>query len=94
LSSDETNVDLDSLHLDGRFVKLVSGGANPMRREGGEFVKRFREVMLFRDPPDHSRLRGLVARAFTPRRVELLEGRIGELADEMLDRAAKAGGST
>jgi cytochrome P450 len=43
------------------------------------------------DPPDHSRLRRLVAQAFTPRRVEGLRGRIQQVADELLD-AVEANG--
>jgi cytochrome P450 len=45
------------------------------------------------DPPRHGRLRGLVARGFTPRRVADLEPRIRELSRAHLD-AALAGGRT
>lgn len=41
--------------------------------------------MLGSDPPRHTRLRGLVSQAFTPRMVELLEPRIREIAGELLD---------
>ncbi|RAG86609.1 cytochrome P450 [Streptacidiphilus pinicola] len=41
--------------------------------------------MLMADPPDHARLRGPVARAFTPRRVESLRPRVQELADALVD---------
>ncbi|MBX5450932.1 cytochrome P450 [Thermogemmatispora sp.] len=41
--------------------------------------------MLFLDPPDHSRIRGLVARAFTPRMVESLRPRVQRLVNELLD---------
>jgi len=47
--------------------------------------------MLFRDPPDHTRLRALVSKAFTPRVIERLRLRIQEIADELLDRARDAG---
>lgn len=46
---------------------------------------------LFRDPPDHTRLRRLVSKAFTARVVQRLEPRIAELVDGALDRAAEAG---
>jgi cytochrome P450 len=45
-------------------------------------------VMLFRDPPDHTRLRGLVGRAFTPRMVEALRPRVAALVDELLEPLA------
>jgi cytochrome P450 len=41
--------------------------------------------MLFLDPPQHSRVRGLASAAFTPRRVEKLRGRIQEITDGLLD---------
>ncbi len=48
-------------------------------------------VMLFMDPPDHTRLRGLVSKAFTPKMVERLRARVREIVDERLD-AVEAGG--
>ena len=41
--------------------------------------------MLSSDPPDHTRLRRLVAREFTARRVEQLAPRVQEITDELLD---------
>jgi len=43
------------------------------------------------DPPDHTRLRGLVAKAFTPRVVESLRIRTQEVVDELLDVALEEG---
>jgi unspecific monooxygenase len=44
---------------------------------------------LMLDPPDHTRLRRLVSRAFTPRLIERLRPRIAQVVDELL---ANAGG--
>jgi cytochrome P450 len=47
--------------------------------------------MLDRDPPDHTRLRRLVTKAFTPRAVRELRPRITALVDGMLDEVTRAG---
>src|SRR5258708_25912987 len=47
--------------------------------------------MLFWAPPDHTRLRGLVAKAFTPRVVDAMRPRIQQVAGELLD-AVQANG--
>lgn len=41
-------------------------------------------TMLTSDPPDHTRLRGLVNQAFTPRMLERLRPHIQEIADELI----------
>lgn len=46
------------------------------------------DTMLAHDPPDHGRLRGLVAGAFAPAAIRALEGRIGTLVDELIDGLA------
>ena len=47
--------------------------------------------MLDRDPPDHTRLRKLVSKAFTPRAIQALRPRITDLVDGMLDDMAAQG---
>jgi cytochrome P450 len=47
--------------------------------------------MLQQDPPDHTRLRGLVVKAFTARRVEDMRPRIQAIVDDTLDRVEKLG---
>lgn len=46
---------------------------------------------LFLDPPDHTRLRRLVSKAFSPKVVRSLEAGIIELVDGLLDKVAAAG---
>lgn len=47
--------------------------------------------MVFSDPPRHTRLRGLVARAFHPQAVNALRGAIDQTVDELLDAARRRG---
>ena len=51
----------------------------------GDQVPTADKSMLDRDPPDHTRLRRLVSKAFTPRAIEALRPRITRLVDSMLD---------
>ena len=48
-------------------------------------------VMLFMDPPDHTRLRSLVSKAFTPKMVERLRARVQQIVDERLDAVEARG---
>jgi hypothetical protein len=53
--------------------------------------RNFALTMLQQDPPDHTRLRGLVVKAFTARRVEDMRPRIQAIVDENLDRIIPQG---
>jgi cytochrome P450 len=46
--------------------------------------------MLGSDPPEHTRLRSLVSKAFTPRIVQRLEPRMRQIADELVREALEA----
>lgn len=48
-------------------------------------------VLLFMDGEEHTRLRKLVNRAFTPRAVERLRSRVAEIADQLLDELVERG---
>jgi cytochrome P450 len=66
------------------------------RRYGPKIMEEpvFRSMshwMLQQDPPDHTRLRGLVVKAFTARRVEDMRPRIQAIVDETLGRIAPTG---
>lgn len=51
----------------------------------------FESWMLFLDPPDHTRLRGLVNKAFTPRRVEAMRPHIQQIVDGLLNQVQANG---
>ncbi|MEU8889493.1 cytochrome P450 [Streptomyces sp. NPDC048442] len=57
----------------------------------GERSANLMTHLLNIDPPDHTRLRRLVSKAFTPRRVAEFAPRVQELADELLDQFAAKG---
>jgi cytochrome P450 len=54
-------------------------------------VDAMRWSMLTRDPPDHTRLRRLVNKAFTPRRMDALRPRIADITAGLLDAMEDAG---
>lgn len=64
---------------DGQFSKDVA------KAMGQEQTSVFSTNMLFSDPPDHKRLRGLVQKGFTPQRIADMRGHIQEIADNLLD---------
>jgi cytochrome P450 len=70
------------------------GNANTFEYESGAFervVENLSRMMLFKNPPDHTRLRGLVSKAFTARAVDGLRGRVREIVDELLSAVRESG---
>ena len=80
LSVEDDNLAADSMLRQMR-AELFEGAAAP----------RAALSMLDRDPPDHTRLRRLVSKAFTPRAIQALRPKITELVDGMLDAMAERG---
>ncbi|PTL81053.1 cytochrome P450 [Vitiosangium sp. GDMCC 1.1324] len=70
------------------FSSVLTGINGLMSKELGEDVLRYfrpENNLIASDPPLHTRLRTLVSRAFTPRRIAELEPRIRELSRELID---------
>jgi len=61
------------------------------RRERAPTYRILGEWMVFRDPPDHTRLRKLVSRAFTPRAISEWRPRIIEVTDSLIADVAPRG---
>jgi cytochrome P450 len=70
-------------------------GANPraeLREQVlGDRAERGTRSMLNIDPPDHTRIRGIVQKVFTPRAIEQLAPRVQELVDASLDAVVARG---
>lgn len=80
--------DVEAIVRDHRFghPDSADGGEATVARPGGDDLQSF----LVMNPPDHTRLRGLVNKAFTPRLIGRLEPRIRELAGGLLKEAVSA----
>ena len=50
-----------------------------------------RQLLLFKDPPEHTKYRKILQTAFVPRSVARLEGRVREIVTEVLDAVIEAG---
>jgi cytochrome P450 len=68
-----------------------SGREAMFEAAGVERRNRGSRAILNLDPPDHTRIRRLVSKAFTPRRVETLVPHVQTLVDAMLDKAEARG---
>src|SRR3546814_13482262 len=77
----------------GRGTALRAAGGAPLGFAGFDvdpevrkaFFERAGNNMLFADPPDHTRLRRLVSRAFTPKRIESLRLAVEAMVHRHLD---------
>lgn len=89
------HADVSALLRDARLsVADRNLAAGPMRDQFEKLVSDAPVklvTMMDSDPPDHTRLRSLVGKVFTPRSIAALEPMVTELVDESLDRIADAG---
>ncbi|WP_420866408.1 cytochrome P450 family protein [Carbonactinospora thermoautotrophica] len=84
--------DVKAVLADPRLSKDVRRFPDPGRYlVAADLRETISRHMLNADPPDHTRLRKLVSKAFTPRRVEALRPRVQQITEELLDRMAPLG---
>jgi cytochrome P450 PksS len=87
--------DVLAMLQDGRFVKdrRRARTAEELKREPWipKSLRPLERNMLDVDPPDHTRLRALVQKAFTPRLIERMRPRVEALCHELLEAMARRG---
>jgi cytochrome P450 len=71
--------------------RQVQAQAQALIEAGAELPPQTPPGFLFLDPPDHTRLRKLVSKAFAPKVVNALQPDISSLVDGLLDRIAEQG---
>ena len=70
----------------GKIRNLLLSELSPVPKAYKGFSSMVRNWMVFRDPPNHTRLRLLVNKAFSPKTLENIRPAIIEIADGLLDR--------
>ncbi len=84
--------DTEHFSNEGRLARAVEHLAPESRLKLKTFEDHYRtKGLLHSDPPDHTRLRLLVTKAFTPRTVEAMQPRIRAIANELLNEVEPAG---
>jgi cytochrome P450 len=72
--------------LDRQKARLTGSEQGPRGENASRYIPlAWSRHLLNTDPPDHTRLRTLVSKAFTPRMIEQLRPRIQQIMDELLD---------
>src|SRR5205807_712107 len=88
--------DVQDVLKDARFAKNPRNAMSPEQLKKRPWIpsmfKPLEQNMLDLDSPDHTRLRALVHKAFTPRLIEQMRDQIQALTNELLERAALGGG--
>lgn len=77
---------------EGRLGRASAYLPPEVRNKLTGFEDHFRtKGLLHSDPPDHTRLRKLVQKVFSPRAIEAMRSRIQEIVDDLIDRVEPAG---
>ncbi len=80
---------------DERLVKNAHNAQSPEQLKGTPqlpaFMKAFDQSLLRQDDPTHARLRALVHKAFTPRRIEQMHDQIQDVTNDLLDKIEPKG---
>src|SRR5579871_1932975 len=87
--------DVNALLKDERLVKNVNSALSDEQIAKQpwmpDFIKLIGTNMLSQDDPVHARLRGIVHKAFTPRLIDDMRGRIETISNDLLDRVERNG---
>lgn len=93
-----THEDVEYLLRDRRFGRSIlhvmsreAVGLPPERDDLKPFYRLSNNSMFDKEPPEHTRLKSLVHKVFTPRRVERLRGRVQAITDALLDAVVAQG---
>lgn len=89
--------DVSALLRDERFAKNPANALTPQQLRQAPripgMLQPLLKNLLAQDPPDHTRLRTLVHKAFTPRTVEQMRGETEQVAQQLLDGISQRGGT-
>ena len=85
----EEGLHSDLFNASERMTVAASHFSAEEREQYSEIITVLNNWIVFQDPPNHTRLRRLISKSFTPRTVAALEPEIEKVVTELLDAATK-----
>ena len=86
----EKGLDGDDIFNQSERMTKASSHLTPEQRENlPHILTNLSNWIVFKDPPDHTRLRRLISKSFTPRSISAFEPKIETIVSELLDAALK-----
>ena len=76
--------DVMAMHVDHRFSNDMQRHAGRLLRLAPKTFRLLTSSMVFKDDPEHKRLRSLVSKAFTPRRIQEMDDMVVRTVDELV----------